>query len=129
MKKATLKHSITASITLLLLLPACYFITSAILHYVFGISQGWQLIQPVFLHPENKSLGININLLIVFGPIASCIISLFQIMHLEISKEDEMLHIKTSFVTKSYYWVIIAVSLLVTGCILLYFLSENCNCH
>jgi hypothetical protein len=129
MKKIFLNSSRVAFISAALVMPALYFILSAFLHYGFGVSGPWRLIEPIFNQPGNKDLGLNINLLIVFGPIAACIISLFQVMHIDFQKQKEEVNIKASFLLKSYHWIIISAALACTGSMLLYFLGENCNCH
>jgi hypothetical protein len=129
MKKAFLNPHLAGIIAASLVIPSLYFIISAFLNYGLGVSGPWSLIEPIFERPENKSLGLNINLLIIFGPIAACIISLFQVMQLDWRKEKEHVNINAAFLVRSYHWIIIAASLFCTASLLLYFLGENCNCH
>jgi hypothetical protein len=89
----------------------------------------WKLIEPVFEDPANKDLGLNINLLIVFGPVAACIIALFYLVNCEVRREKEFIHVAFTFFRRSYYWFIVISALLCIGALVLYFLGENCNCH
>jgi hypothetical protein len=129
MKKAFLSEQLAGLIAAALVIPSLYFVISAFLNYGLGISGPWSVIEPIFNQPQNKSLGLNINLLIVFGPIAACLISLFQVLQLDWKLEKERLHIKASLFLKSYHWIIIGASLFCICSMLLYFLGENCNCH
>jgi hypothetical protein len=128
MKKLFLQHNINGVIATLLVTPSLYFIGSAVLNEC-GISGPWSLIEPIFEEPGNKDLGLNINMLIVFGPIASLIISLFQVIRIEIKRTDDHLRAIAFITTKSYHWFIIIAAFLCMGCMFLYFIAENCNCH
>jgi hypothetical protein len=129
MKNAFAKQAFTRAIATLLVVPSLYFVLSAFLNYGLGFPGLWDVIAPIFEQPANKHLGLNVNLLIVFGPIAACLIALFQVMRLDIKKENHHLQVHVSFNLKNYYWIITGAALLCTAGMFLYFLGENCNCH
>jgi hypothetical protein len=129
MKKAFLQHSMIGVITTLLVIPTFYFLISAFLHFELGIYGPWSVIEPVFEQPENKSIGVNINLLILFGPAVSLGICLFRLIKLETKTDGDQLRIITFITTKSYLWFPVIIALLCLGSMFLYSIAENCNCH
>jgi hypothetical protein len=129
MKSTPFIHYATGIAAAMLVVPTIYFLSSAFLYYNLGVAGPWKLIEPIFESPANKDLGLNINLLIVFGPLAACIIALFHLVNFEVSREERFIHLKLSFFRRSYYWVIVISALLCIGALVLYFLGENCNCH
>ncbi len=129
MKRIYLQQNIAAIIATLLVLPSLYFLSSALLYHGLGVYGPWSLIEPLFEQPGNKDLGLNINLLIVFGPFASLVIALFQVIKLELKRTEDSLRIIAFVTPKSFYWFIIAAALLCMGSMFIYFIGENCNCH
>lgn len=129
MKRILLQQHVAGMIAATLVIPSVYFLSAAFMNEVLGFNRPWSVIEPIFEQPENKNLGLNINLLILFGPIASFIISILQVIKIEIVKEKDRFRINGIITYKSYHWLIIAACLACAGSLFLYFIAENCNCH
>ena len=109
-------------------LPSTYFILSAWLHYVLGISLFWEVIAPLFDFPSNKNFGFNINMLIVFGPVLSILLNVRKVLSLQIVSNDEQFDVNASVNKYSGAWLIIIMAMFCLTATCIYLLSENCNC-
>jgi hypothetical protein len=69
MKKQIVSQPIALIAGAFLVIPTLYFIFSALLNYGLNIPGPWSLIGPIFEKPGNKQLGLNINMLILLGPV------------------------------------------------------------
>jgi hypothetical protein len=112
----------------LLIYPAAYFFLSNILNdlnYPFL----WKQIAPYFDRPENKSLGWNANLLIVFGPIVAILLNLPKLLQIRLNKkENEPLELAAFIKLNSIHWLVVIAGLVVTSVLMAYLIGENCNC-
>jgi hypothetical protein len=81
MKKVLLNRPFALSAGFMLVFPALYFIVSAWLNYGLSFSPLWKIIEPIFENPETNS-WLNINLLILFGPLLAIFINLPLVMQL-----------------------------------------------
>ena len=120
METSTRRYHWFTAITLLLILPAAYFIAANILNE-FGISVFYKTIDPFI----PRQIGWNINLLILFGPLLALLISLFQVLgiHWHFTKEHFDIHI-----TIQRKWLPISVALfsgLILGTLFIYLVGEN----
>ena len=70
--------------SLLLALPTAYFISISVLKYELGIGAPFDLIAP-FLERMGirEALGWNINLLILLGPVAAFLLTIFQVLKVD----------------------------------------------
>lgn len=128
MKKQLLQHPAWQSLSLLAVLPTFYFLISAFLNYEVGISVLWKPTEVIFEMPSNKSFELNINLLILLGPILSSILSLIRILKWQIVNEAEHFHLAFSIKKYAWSWIPLAISVLCLGALFLYSIAENCNC-
>ena len=127
MKTATFKNNGITTIALLLALPAAYFITSNLLNEI-GIAGPYNAIEPIVINPAGKE-PIGLNLLILFGPVAAVLLTIFQFVKIEwhFTKEEFLLHFS---VEKRWFPIVVtAASLGLLAFIFFYMMVENCNCH
>ena len=114
---------------LLLALPTAYFILISVLKYVFGIDGPFDSMQPILEQWGIKeSLGWNINLLILFGPVVALIIAVTQTLKIQFqfSKEQIDFHVQ---VKKHWFALFVAVfSAGLLAILFWYVAGENCNC-
>jgi len=113
----------------LLIFPAAYFFVSAFLNYYLHIPVFWKLIEPYFERPENKSLGMNANLLIAFGPVIAILLNLRHVLRFKLKKnENERLELAAYIQLNSIHWVVIAGGMASIGVLFTYLAGENCDC-
>ncbi|HEX5653812.1 MAG TPA: hypothetical protein VFX58_12100 [Chitinophagaceae bacterium] len=118
-----------SSTGLLLALPTLYFLFIAILKYELNVPGPFDSASPLLEKLGFKeSLGWNINLLILFGPVFALLLALLQVVKInwQISKEDFRFH-----VTIYKRWFPLGVALLSAGLLAILFIylaGENCNC-
>ena len=80
MKQLTKQNRLTAA-ALLLSLPTAYFIAISVLKYELGVDGPFDSIAPWLERMGIKeTLGLNINLLILLGPVVACLLSIFQVL-------------------------------------------------
>ena len=113
----------------LLSLPTAYFIFISLLKYGLGIPSLLDSAQPVLERWGIKeSLGFNINLLILFGPLIGMLINLFAVLKIEWENETEIFSLRFSL--QKHWWNIVLVifSGLLLATLFIYALGENCRC-
>ena len=114
---------------LLLALPTAYFILISVLKYIFGIDEPFDSIWPTLEQwGAKESLGWNINLLILFGPVIALIIAATQVLRIQFqfSKEQIDFHVQ---VKKHWFALFVAVfSAGLLAILFWYVAGENCNC-
>jgi len=125
MKTTTFKNNWLTAAGLLLALPTGWFIFINILNEV-GISGLYNASQPVLENLGIKeSIGWNINLLILFGPVLALLLTLFQILKIEwkFTEEEFLLNFT---VHKRWFPLLVTVfSVGLIAILTLYFLVEN----
>ena len=128
MKTITFKSNVQTIIAALLAFPTVYFIIANLLNEV-GIPGPYNLIGSFIERTGGKeSIGWNINLLILCGPIAAILLTVFQFVKIEFysSKEEFLLHFS---VQKRWFPIVVTVmSVAVLASIFFYTIGENCNC-
>lgn len=125
----TINRKWSFSIGALLAFPTAYFIFIVLLKYGIRLPYLFDSAQPLLERWGIKeSLGWNINLLILFGPLIALILNLFSILKIEWYNERETFSVKV-FIEK-HWWnmllVIFSGVLLVT--LFIYALGKNCRC-
>ncbi len=128
MKKQMVSQPIALLAGWLLVIPSLYFILSALLNYEFGIPGLWSSIESIFEKPGNKQLGLNVNLLILFGPLGAILINLEQVINIAFKKDASSFHFDIEVRSNSSNWIVIAAGLFCLAAIFLYLLEENCKC-
>ena len=129
MKSIIQKNRPLTWIALLLALPTAYFLCIAILKYELGFDAPFDSIAP-FLERMGikKSLGWNINLLILLGPVIAFVLTIFQVLKIDwhFGKEQFDFHFT---IRKRWFPILIAgFSLSLLAILFIYLLGENCHC-
>ncbi len=113
----------------LLTLPTAYFIFISLLKYGFGIPGLFDSSQALLHNLGIKeSLGFNINLLILFGPVIALLLNLFTVLKIEWQNQNDILSIK--FYIKKHWWnmTLVFLSGFLLATLFVYALGENCRC-
>ena len=129
MKQITVNRKLVFSFGALLAFPTAYFIFIALLKYGVGSSYLFDSAKPFLERLGIKeSLGWNINLLILFGPLIALGLNLLSVLRIEWQNEKENFVLRLSI--QKHWWNIVLVIftclLLATLCI--YAMGENCRC-
>jgi len=128
MKQLTKQNGI-AIISLLLALPTTYFIVIAVLKYELGIDGPFDAIAPLLESWGIKeSLGWNINLLILLGPLLAFFLTIFQLLNvkMQFTQDHFLFHIT---VRKRWLPLLVAgFSIILLGVLFTYLFGENCIC-
>ena len=128
MKQYTKQNGIAIA-SLLLALPTAYFLCIAILKYELGIDAPFDSIAP-FLEKMGikESLGWNINLLILFGPVVAVLLLLLQLLKMDWHFDKEQFDFHFT-IRKRWFPILIAgFSLSLLAILFIYLLGENCHC-
>jgi hypothetical protein len=129
MKLQLVKPSAAATIGLLLTAPTAYFIFVSVLKYVFRLPALFDAIEPLLTSMGAKEpLGLNINLLIVFGPALTFLINLTSILNIQWNRNEGGIHIHLIVQQKPVNWIVLCISGGCLALLFLYALGENCNC-
>jgi len=128
MNKKALHSNWLAAGALLLALPTAYFILINVLNG-FGISSMYEAAEPTLDSMGIKEgLGWNINLLLLFGPILAILLTIFQVLNIELKFTKEEFLLNFSIQKKWLPMLVTAFSAGVLAFLFLYALGENCNC-
>jgi uncharacterized integral membrane protein len=124
MEKTANRFGWLNAVSVLLVLPATYFVLISILKYGLGIDGPFDAAQPMLESLGiQDSLGWNINLLILFGPLLALLFSVLQVLHFTAEKFDFRVSILKRWLPLS----ITGLSVLVLGVLFIYLVGENCN--
>jgi hypothetical protein len=127
--KSMIKSNWLAAAGLLLVLPTTYFICISVLKYGLNINEPFDSSAPLLERWGIKeSLGWNINLLILLGPIAGFLLTIFQVLIIKWQFTKE--HFQFQFTIKKRWFPILvaAFSVSLMAILFFYLLGENCNC-
>lgn len=130
MESITHRYRLLNILALILVLPTFYFICISVLKYNLGIDAPFDAAAPVLERLGIKeSIGWNINLLIIFGPLIALAISLMQILGIEWNFTREQFNFRLAVQKRWLPLSIVMVSSLVLATLFIYLLGENCNCY
>lgn len=128
MKQITKQNGIAIA-SLLLALPTAYFIAISVLKYELGVDGPFDTIAPVLEQWGIKeTLGWNINLLILFGPIVAFLLTIFQLLsiRLQFTQNHFLFQI---IVRKRWLPLLVAgISVSLLAILFIYLVGENCQC-
>jgi len=111
---------------IILVIPTVYFITISVLKYRLGVSGPFDSITPLLERWGIKeSLGWNINLLILFGPIIAVIISARQILYIDWHAAIDRIDIRVTVFKKVLPLAILLLSGLTLISLFAYLVGEN----
>lgn len=129
MKTFNFKSMFAPFLGLLLALPTVYFIFISVMKYVFGWSYLFNVSQPALESWGIKeSIGWNINLLILFGPMLAFILNLLSVLHIRLLFTKEKIDCHLSLNKNWWNISVITISSLALLILFAYLLGENCNC-
>lgn len=129
MKQITINRKWSFSIGALLAFPTAYFIFIALLKYGLGLPYLFDSVQPLLESLGIKeSLGWNINLLILFGPLIAMVLNLFAVLKIEWYNERESFSVKV--LIQKHWWnmALVIFSGILLATLFIYLLGENCRC-
>lgn len=128
MKHLTKQKWITWT-ALLLALPTAYFIAINSLKEL-GINGPYDAIDPLLQSMGiRESIGWNINLLILLGPVAAFLLTIFQIVKIKWEFTREQFEFHFAIAKRWFPMLIAAFSISLLAILFLYLLGENCNCQ
>ena len=113
----------------LLAFPTAYFIFISLLKYGLDLPFLLDSTQPLLERLGIKeSLGWNINLLILFGPLIALMLNLISVLKIEWYNEREKFSVKIS--VQKHWWnmTLVIFSGILLAILFIYALGENCRC-
>ena len=129
MKQSTLKSNLVTAVGLLLAVPTAYFFFISVLKYEFGFNGPFDALEPSLESMGlRKAIGWNINLLILFGPVLTLLLTVFQVLRIkwEITKQEFHFHFT---ILKNWFPILVAAfSIGILAILFAYGFVENCNC-
>ena len=112
----------------MLALPTAYFITINILKG-FGINGPYNAAEPLLERAGIKeSMGWNINLLILFGPVLAIALTIFQVLKFQLHFTKQNFQFYLSVQKRWFHLLVAAFSAGLLAILFLYMFGENCNC-
>lgn len=125
--KQLIKPNVIAIISLLLALPTAYFICISVLKFELGVDGPFDSVAP-FLERMgiNETIGWNINLLILFGPFITFLLTIFQVLTIRFQFTQN--HFLFQFLIKKRWlpMVVAAFSVSLIAFLFVYLAGENC---
>lgn len=121
-----LKHTTAAIISLILIFPAVYFITAAILKYILGFPY---LFDPLLIFYSSKEILLWFNIIspavFLFGLTFSILINLFVMISVKIWKENNTIYSDISFTPKLENLLVSGISFISLALLFAYAVGEN----
>jgi hypothetical protein len=128
MKQLTKQNGI-AIISLLLALPTAYFIVIAVLKYELGVDGPFDSIAPLLESWGIKeSLGWNINLLILFGPLLAFCLTIFQLLGVRMQFTQNHFLFQITVRKRWLPLLVAGISISLLAVLFTYLFGENCIC-
>jgi len=116
-------------VSLLLSIPAAWFVFINVLNEA-GISNPYIASQPLLQRLGiSKSFGWNINLLILFGPMATCLLTVFQVLKIDRQFTERHFHFHFAIRRRWFPILVGALSISLLAILALYLVGENCHCQ
>ncbi len=124
-----INRKLAVAVGIFLAFPATYFILISLLKYSFGLPYLFDTSQSLLeTLGIKKSLGWNINLLILFGPLIALTLNLIAVLKIESYNERKIFSIKVSI--EKYWWnmMLVVISGILLSTLFFYAIGENCRC-
>lgn len=113
----------------LLILPTVYFFFINLMNE-FGWYWAYNVSEPMLNSLGlNQSLGLNINLLVLFGPVLALMLNVLSVLHIRIEAMKDRIDCRLSINKSWKNLAVVVLSTLVLLALFAYALGENCNCH
>ena len=127
--KQLFKHNSIALASLLLALPTTYFICISVFKYSFGIDAPFDATAPLLEKWGIKeTLGWNINLLILFGPVVAFLLTIFQVLSIRIQFTENHFLFQCLLKKRWLPLFVAAFSVSLLAILFVYIVGENCYC-
>lgn len=127
MRQITRSNWLTVA-ALMLAFPTTWYIIINLLNEV-GISGPYNSSISIFESMGSKrSLGWNINLLILLGPIAACLLTAFQVVKIDRQFTERHFHFHFAIRRRWFPILVGALSISLLAVMSLYLVGENCHC-
>lgn len=126
--KSHVKQNTVSILSLLLALPAAYFMLSSFLKFELNINGPFDVVAPLLDRMGvRERLGWNINLLILLGPVAALGLTALQVLkiHWHFNRDEFLFHF--SIKKKWFPLLVIAFSCTLLAILAIYLLGENCR--
>ena len=128
MKLSISKPNINFAAGLLLSLPTAYFIFISVLKYVFGVPGLFDSIAPALEQwGIRQTIGWNINLLILFGPLTALLLNLSNVLKVGWYSSEEEIKIKILIRKRWMNLSVVIFSTLIILILFAYLAGENCH--
>ena len=128
MKQLTRQNGI-AVISLLLILPTAYFIVIAVLKYELGVDGPLDAITPLLERwGIRESLGWNINLLILLGPLLALFLTIFQLLSVRMQFTQNHFLFQITVRKRCLPLLVACCSASLLAILFAYLFGENCIC-
>ena len=128
MKQLTKQNGI-AIISLLLALPTAYFIVISVLKYELGVDGPFDSIAPLLESWGIKeSLGWNINLLVLFGPLLAFFLTIFQLLGVRMQFTQNHFLFQITVRKRWLPLLVAGFSISLLAVLFTYLFGENCIC-
>ncbi|MEI9811030.1 MAG: hypothetical protein WDO16_25855 [Bacteroidota bacterium] len=125
--KSLLRSNWQSGLAFLLAIPTAWFVFINILNER-GFNGPYKASQPILENLGIKeSLGLNINLLILFGPVAACFLTLAQVVKIECLFTDRHFHFHFAIRKRWFPILTGAFSLVLMAILSFYLFGENCH--
>jgi hypothetical protein len=126
--QTTIKSSWAITIGMLLCLPALTFVTASVLKYALGAPGLFNIIEP-YLHSwgGNQPPGLNINAVIIFGPITALLINLAYILRFQWDQDPEYITIHLMLFRQKGNASVVLLSGMLLLVLFIYGVMENLN--
>jgi hypothetical protein len=113
----------------ILTLPALYFIFISVMKYVFRLPYFFDAALPFLeLAGINQSIGLNVNLLILFGPLLAFILNLCSVLDIHFEFGKDRISFQMSIRRHWTNWLVVLGSSTALLILFTYLLAENCSC-
>lgn len=112
----------------LLAFPTAYFILINLLNesgYPYLLNTAQPVLEQLGI---KESLGFNINLLILFGPLLALALNLLTVIKIEWYNQSDIFSVTFSFQKLWWNMALVILSGLLLAALFMYALGENCNC-
>jgi len=128
MKQLTKQNGI-AIISLLMALPTACFIAIAVLKYELGVDGPFDAVAPLLESWGIKdSLGWNINLLILLGPLMAFLLTIFQLLSVRMQFTQNHFLFQITVRKRWLPLLVAGFSISLLAVLFIYLLGENCIC-
>ena len=127
--KQLIKQNGIAIISLLLALPTAYFIAIAVLKYELGVDGPFDAIAPLLESWGMKdSLGWNINLMILLGPLLAFFLTIFQLLGVRMQFTQNHFLFQITVRKRWLPLLVAGLSISLLAILFAYLFGENCIC-